>query len=128
VKPDVSHLPVPRGLHQVITNLLRNAYDAAGPEETIDVEARRDSGRLVIEVRDRGPGIPADIIDRVFEPFFTTKAPGQGTGLGLPLSARMVQKFGGGIRIDTPSEGGTVVVLWLPMPRPVAEEPLREVS
>ena len=95
VHPMVARLPVPRGLTQVLTNLLRNAYDAAGPERPIEVHARRDGARLLIEVVDHGPGIPPEIRSRVFEPFFTTKAPGRGTGLGLPLSARMVERFGG---------------------------------
>jgi hypothetical protein len=58
---------------------------------------------------------------RVFEPFFTTKDPGRGTGLGLPISARLVEKFGGAIRLECPPEGGTTAVVTLPLPRPRAE-------
>ena len=121
VDPRVARLPVPRGLHQVVMNLLRNAYDAAGSEHPIEIVARPDEHTLMLAVRDHGPGIPADIRSRVFEPFFTTKAPGRGTGLGLPLSARMVEKFGGGMRLDCPPEGGTVFTVLLPLPRPVPE-------
>ena len=119
---DVARLPVPRGLHQVLTNLLRNAYDAAGRDQPIARRApARDDATCVLEVRDRGPGHPARHPARVFEPFFTTKAPGQGTGLGLPLSARMVEKFGGGIRIECPSGGrhaSSPSCLPLPSPSP----------
>ena len=125
IDPRVARHPVPRGLHQVLTNLLRNAYDAAGGDETIHVRAKPDGSHVVLEVEDAGPGIPASIQHRVFEPFFTTKAPGRGTGLGLPLSARMVEKFGGSIRFDCPPGGGTTVTVLLPItaptPNPVPE-------
>jgi signal transduction histidine kinase len=123
--PRIARTPVPRGMHQVLTNLLRNAYDAAGGDLPIHVRARADGSHLLLEVEDAGPGIPPSIQARVFEPFFTTKAPGRGTGLGLPLSARMVEKFGGGIRFECPPGGGTVVTVFLPIsqptPNPVAE-------
>lgn len=125
VRTGVEHIPVPRGLHQVVTNLLRNACDAAGPDLPIVVRARQQDDTLLIEVEDRGPGIPEDIRPRIFEPFFTTKAPGQGTGLGLPLSARLVEKFGGHLGIVCPSHGGTVVHVVLPLPNAVPE-PLTE--
>ena len=54
----------------------------------------------------------------MFEPFFTTKAPGHGTGLGLPLSGRMVEKFGGGIRFECPPGRGTTVTVFLPASTP----------
>lgn len=125
IDPRVAHLPVPRGLREVLTNLLRNACDATDRAEPIEVRARREDDQLVIEVADRGPGIPVGIRSRVFEPFFTTKAPGHGTGLGLPLSARTVEKFGGSMHIECPPEGGTIVTVLLPLPRttpnPVSE-------
>jgi signal transduction histidine kinase len=126
VGASVAHVSVPRGMHQVVTNLLRNACDAVGPRAEVVVSARRDEESLVIEVADRGPGIPADILPRVFEPFFTTKPPGRGTGLGLPISARLVEKFGGQIRVECPASGGTVVIVVLPLPRFVAP-PVSEV-
>jgi len=121
VDPRVARHPVPRGLHQVLTNLLRNAYDAAGGEQPVEVRARVDGNHILIDVSDHGPGIPPSIRGRVFEPFFTTKAPGHGTGLGLPLSARMVEKFGGGIRLECPPEGGTVVTVFLPAGQPATQ-------
>jgi C4-dicarboxylate-specific signal transduction histidine kinase len=123
IEPRVARLPVPRGLHQVLTNLLRNAADAVNPGDAVEVHAVKDGDRIQIHVRDRGTGISADIRARIFEPFFTTKAPGRGTGLGLPLSARMVEKFGGGIRVDCPPEGGTVVTVSLPLPHATPPTP-----
>ena len=66
---------------------------------------------------DEGPGIPDDVLPRVFEPFFTTKDPGKGTGLGLPISARLVEKFGGSMSLECPPGGGTVVTVALPADR-----------
>ncbi len=121
LRGDVSKIPVPRGLHQVLTNLLRNACDAGGGDGPVTVRASRDDDRLVIEVHDRGPGIAEDVLPRVFEPFFTTKDPGKGTGLGLPISARLIEKFGGTIRVDCPMDGGTVVTVSLPAQRALTE-------
>jgi len=121
LRGEVSQLPVPRGMHQVLTNLLRNACDAGGHDGLVTVCAKRSDDQLVIEVRDRGPGIAEDVLPRVFEPFFTTKDPGKGTGLGLPISARLIEKFGGTIRVDCPTGGGTVVTVSLPAQRAMTE-------
>jgi len=117
IHADVATLHVPRGLHQVITNLLRNAADACEGKGTVRVTARLVGPRLLLEVTDAGPGIPDDVLPRVFEPFFTTKEPGRGTGLGLPISARLVEKFGGTIGIECPESGGTIVTVALPAER-----------
>lgn len=88
------------------------------------LQARRDGltpppfskgTRLVrIAVTDTGPGIPPEIIDRVFDPFFSTKETGQGTGLGLAVSARLIEGMGGTIRVDSPDEGGACFSILLP--------------
>ena len=121
VRGDVAHVPIPRGMHQVLTNVLRNACDATGENGPVCVRAHREDDRLVLQVEDRGPGIPEDVLGRVFEPFFTTKEPGKGTGLGLPISARLVEKFGGDIRLECPADGGTVVIVSLPVQRSMTE-------
>lgn len=125
IDPRVADVPLPRGMHQVLGNLLRNAVDAAGPTHAIRVVARRHNDRLLIDVVDQGTGISPDIMPRVFEPFFTTKEPGKGTGLGLPISARLVEKFGGTLRIECPPDGGTTVTISLPGER-YALEAVRE--
>ncbi|MDJ0976367.1 MAG: hybrid sensor histidine kinase/response regulator [Planctomycetota bacterium] len=121
LRADVSEAAVPRGMHQVLTNLLRNACDAAGGGTPITVRAMRNNNELLIEVEDLGPGIDEEVLPRVFEPFFTTKEPGKGTGLGLPISARLVEKFGGRIRVECPTAGGTIVTIALPAARYLAE-------
>jgi signal transduction histidine kinase len=91
-------------LNQVWANLIDNALDAAGPGGHIDVSATRERDRLVVSVVDDGPGIPPDIQGRIFDPFFTTKPVGQGTGLGLDIVRRLVQRHDG--EIDVRSRPG----------------------
>jgi signal transduction histidine kinase len=77
-------------LNQVWTNLIDNAIAAMDGVGTLTVRTARDEDRLLVEIADTGPGVPAEIRDRIFEPFFTTKPVGSGTGLGLDISWRIV--------------------------------------
>ncbi len=88
-------------LNQVWSNLLENALDAAtrGGDVLVDV-ARRD-GTIRVSVIDDGPGIPADVQERMFEPFFTTKDVGAGSGLGLDIVRRVVRALEGRIEVET---------------------------
>jgi signal transduction histidine kinase len=89
-------------LNQVWTNLLDNAIDALGGHGTIEVRARGENGRVLVEISDDGPGIPEEVRERMFEPFFTTKDVGKGTGLGLDISRRVVMDdHGGDIRVES---------------------------
>jgi two-component system NtrC family sensor kinase len=108
-------LTVPKGMIQVFTNVLRNAIDAVGDAGTVTTDAAVEGGDVVIRIRDDGPGIPEDIRERIFEPFFTTKEAGRGTGLGLPICARIMQRFNGGIDLRNAPGGGTIVSLRLPL-------------
>lgn len=72
------------------------------------------SNLVSISVFDNGPGIPPEIRDRVFDPFFSTKDPGQGTGLGLAVSARLIEGMGGTIEVDSPEDGGVRFSIYLP--------------
>ena len=73
------------------------------------------SGRIVeIVVADNGPGIPPELREQIFEPFVTTKEPGKGTGLGLAVSARLIETMGGAIRVDSSDSGGAQFVVLLP--------------
>ena len=82
-------------LNQVFTNLIVNAVDAVDGRGRITVRTRSDTGGAIVEVVDSGPGVPDDVRRRIFEPFFTTKAVGQGTGLGLDISYKIVTRHGG---------------------------------
>jgi CheY-like chemotaxis protein len=105
--PRVPHDP-PR-LAQAVLNLLSNAIDAAadgGRHVSVEVVSR-NGDEVAIIVDDDGPGIAAQIIDKVFEPFATTKPVGQGTGLGLAISGQIVSDHGGRISLARLDHGGT---------------------
>ncbi|GED89171.1 ATP-binding protein [Streptomyces sp. 6-11-2] len=95
----------PAELNQVWTNLIDNAVCAmngAGGEGTLTVRTALHDDRLLVEFRDTGPGVPPEIRDRIFDPFFTTKPVGQGTGLGLDISWRIVaNKHHGAIHVES---------------------------
>ncbi|MFN7976922.1 MAG: ATP-binding protein [Vicinamibacterales bacterium] len=103
------------GLRQVLSSLVVNALDASEPEGPVLVTAMGldASGLLRIVVRDRGPGMPADVRARAGEPFFTTKEPGKGLGMGLFLARIFAERSGGTLTIE--SDAGTVVMLDLPL-------------
>jgi PAS domain S-box-containing protein len=109
-------------LGQVFLNLLVNAAHAI-PEGNVEANeirlvARTDErGYAVVEVRDTGYGIPADVLPRIFDPFFTTKPVGQGTGLGLSICRNIVHGFGGTIDVRSTVDQGTVVCVTLPPAR-----------
>jgi signal transduction histidine kinase len=77
-------------LNQVWTNLIDNAVQAMAGDGTLTLRTSQADDQLQVEIGDTGPGIPEDIQTRVFEPFFTTKPVGEGTGLGLDISWRII--------------------------------------
>lgn len=95
-------------LRRVLTNLVENARQAGGPVE-LSVTADR---QLMIEVRDHGPGVPADERTRIFEPFHTTRT--KGTGLGLAVVHRIVKLHGGTVEVLDHPDGGAVFRIELP--------------
>jgi two-component system, cell cycle sensor histidine kinase and response regulator CckA len=129
-------------LEQVILNLVVNARDAVGGTgrvvvRTSDVAASGTIGRCVLlEVADDGPGIPADLRDRVFEPYFTTKTKGpeRGTGLGLATVFGIAEGHHGSVEVDVGLDGrGTTLRVYLPsaatsLPAPATSEPRGEVA
>ncbi|HZA50984.1 MAG TPA: HAMP domain-containing sensor histidine kinase [Myxococcaceae bacterium] len=101
----------PARLRQVFTNLLTNAAQAQ-QVGTVEVVARSSNGGLSVVVRDQGPGVEADIRERLFEPFVTSKE--RGTGLGLALSRRIVERHGGTLRLLEEARSGAAFEAWLP--------------
>jgi len=91
--------------------------DADDAVPTIRIATRVERGAAVIEVVDNGPGVPAELAQRVFDPFFTTKPRGQGTGLGLSISTDIVRRHGGTLTLD-PSPHGARFVMRLPVDGP----------
>jgi signal transduction histidine kinase len=108
----------PAELNQVWTNLIDNAVaaiDDAGGDGTLTVRTARDNDRLLVEFRDTGPGVPQEIRGRIFDPFFTTKPVGQGTGLGLDISWRIVvNKHHGALQVES-EPGDTRFQVLLPL-------------
>ncbi len=101
-------------LNQVWTNVIDNAVSAMNGTGTLTVRTGLDRDRVLVEFGDTGPGVPAEIQQRIFEPFFTTKPVGEGTGLGLDISWRIVvNKHHGDIRVES-SPGDTRFRIWLP--------------
>jgi two-component system nitrogen regulation sensor histidine kinase GlnL len=112
----------PDRLLQVFLNLVRNGAEAmadTGGELTVRTRFERVSPQVggqaaaVLEVADRGPGIAPEAERQLFNPFFTTKA--SGTGLGLPISVRIVEEHGGTIEVQSRSGGGTTFRVLLPL-------------
>jgi PAS domain S-box-containing protein len=112
-------------LGQVFLNLLVNAAHAiregAAHENEIRLVLRMDhKGRVVVEIRDSGRGIPEEHLSRLFEPFFTTKDVGEGTGLGLFICHRIVTDLGGVIEVESSPGAGSVFRVLLPPSGPPA--------
>jgi signal transduction histidine kinase len=112
------NLPRARGfggeLNQVWANLVDNAIDAVNDGGHVSVTARAEGGKVIVRVTDDGPGIPADVKSRIFDPFFTTKAVGKGTGLGLDIVRRLVDRNDGLIDVES-APGRTEFRVTLPL-------------
>ena len=107
-------------LKQVFINILNNAIDAmpqGGEVEvtTREVTANGTGPQVEISFQDHGVGIAAEHLEKVFDPFFTTKDSGKGTGLGLPISKRIVERHGGTIEVDSEHGRGTRLTIRLPV-------------
>ena len=120
---DVSKIYADAGsLRQLLMNLLLNAiyftpvggwhlhYNRTG-QRSAESRFNGCSNRVRLSVTDTGTGIPEDLIDKVFDPFFTTKPVGEGNGLGLTISHKIVEEHGGAIDVEsTPGKGATFII------------------
>ncbi|MFZ0613873.1 MAG: cache domain-containing protein [Desulfobacterales bacterium] len=112
-------------IEQVIVNLLVNACQALpDPERAIRLTTSCETraGRVVIEVRDEGCGMPAEVLEKIRNPFFTTKRESGGTGLGLAIADRIVGEHGGTMHFTSTENGGTTVRVCLPAAGPVSPD------
>jgi signal transduction histidine kinase len=108
----------PAELNQVWTNLIDNAIYAMPDGGTLTVRTSRDDGWVLVEICDTGTGIPEEMQQKIFEPFFTTKPVGEGTGLGLDISYRVIaQRHGGDLRVKS-RPGDTRFQVRLPLTEP----------
>ncbi|NDK56702.1 GHKL domain-containing protein [Pontibacter sp. BT213] len=113
---DITLQADPEQLEQVLINLIKNANEACrqSTDPRVEVIAYGDENHkfnVRIEVRDNGPGIPDEVLDRLFIPFYTTKK--QGSGIGLSLSKQIMRQHGGSIRVNSKAGGPTVFTLQL---------------
>ncbi len=108
-------------LKQVFINILNNAIDAMPQGGEVEVSTREVTAngigpRVEIAFQDQGVGIPAEHLSKIFDPFFTTKEAGKGTGLGLPITKRIVERHGGSIEVTSEEGRGTRFTIQLPVP------------
>ncbi len=117
---DYSEIPeilcYPDELNQVWTNLIHNALQAMRYQGTLTIRVFQDNGSVVVAITDTGTGIPAEVQSRIFEPFFTTKATGEGSGLGLDIVKKIIEKHQGDITFSS-RPGKTTFSISLPIER-----------
>jgi len=105
-------------LQQVLTNLIINSMDALEGKKdekpTVTVRTYTQNGRVCVDVKDNGTGIPKDIQEKIFDPFFTTKGPEKGTGLGLAIIASILHQHRAGISLESEVGKGTAFVISFP--------------
>ncbi len=104
-------------LKQVFLNLINNAIQAMHSGGILKIVTGKKDDTVMIEITDNGTGIPDEVLPRIFEPFFTTKKE-KGTGLGLPISYRIVENHGGKIEVKSKLNVGTTFRVYLPFKVP----------
>lgn len=102
------------GMSRAIRGIVRNALDASSFGEPVEFSAARSDSSIVLTVRDRGPGMSAELLARAGDPFFTTKEPGKGMGLGLFLARNVIERVGGELLLASTLGTGTTVTIRLP--------------
>jgi signal transduction histidine kinase len=104
---------------EIFRNLIENSHKAMGADGgTLTIVSRRVDDRLEVEIQDTGPGIPANIRDKLFIKPVPSRKPGEGSGLGLWLTNLLLQKYAGEISIEKTGADGTTMLVSLPVSRP----------
>lgn len=103
------------GLNQVFMNLISNSLDALDKsEKKIHIKGYKENDNIIISIKDNGMGIDSEIVGRIFDPFFTTKDVGKGTGLGLHIVSKEIEKHNGKIKVISTKNVGTEFLITLP--------------
>lgn len=112
--PDV--MCSPSQINQVFLNIITNAAHAMGEQGTLILRTERHDEKMIrIEIQDDGGGIPSNVLPKIFDPFYTTKPIGEGTGMGLSISYKIIETHGGKILVDTENGIGTTFSILLPI-------------
>ena len=135
IRKDYGHVPVVEGspsqINQVFLNIITNAVQAM-PERaeenviTLRTGLSPDESMVQVEIQDNGSGIPDNVLPHIFDPFYTTKAIGEGTGMGLSISYKIIQEHGGQILVESFKDVGTVFTILLPRDKRAVVEGLRD--
>ncbi len=119
VVKDYDHIPLiacyPDELVQVWTNLISNAIHAMNYAGTLRISIKNQKTHIKVSIQDSGHGIPKEIRERIFEPFFTTKKSGEGTGIGLDIVKRILDKHQAKLELESEIGGGTTFHVLLPV-------------
>lgn len=119
IRMDVRDTPLlkidPDQIQQVFLNLILNARDAMPEGGSLDISVLQLNGQVEMLFADSGPGIDAEVRDKVFDPFFSTKGPTTGTGLGLSICYSIIKDHGGTIEIDSEKGRGTKFIIRIPV-------------
>ncbi|MCC6277840.1 MAG: HAMP domain-containing protein [Oligoflexia bacterium] len=115
----------PSQLNQVFMNIISNSAQAIKDTGNIWIKTSQKGSDAFVSIKDDGPGIEKEHLDRIFDPFFTTKPVGQGTGLGLSISYGIVQKHGGDISVTSDPGQGTEFIIRIPVGGPPDESGVR---
>jgi two-component system, sensor histidine kinase RegB len=105
----------PKSITRALRSLLKNALQASPENTRVLLQFALEGDLVVVQVVDRGCGMPGEIISRAGEPFFTTKVPGEGMGLGLFLTQTLAEQLGGGLELRSTPGSGTIATLKLPL-------------
>ena len=119
LSPALPHLMVdPQQMKQAVINIMKNAMEAMENGGTLSVKtcSLSETHEAAIEIGDTGPGISAKVMNNIFNPYYTTKH--RGTGLGLPITNRIIKAHKGRIEIRSKDAGGALFTIKLPYPAP----------
>ena len=116
---------LPDQLRLAFINVLTNSIQAMNGQGNLWLTTEEQDDLITVRIRDNGPGIPKQHLGKVFDPFYTTKEQGEGSGLGLTVAQRLIKKFGGEIRMESPEGQGTTCIITLRAEKAAArkEEP-----
>lgn len=118
VKTDLQPLPGihahPDEMRQVFMNIITNAVQAMKGRGKLTIRSKHENGVITILISDSGPGIPKIYLPRIFDPFFTTKRQGEGSGLGLTVVKRIINRYGGDVQVESAEGNGTTCCITLP--------------